>query len=138
MFIQNRISLCYLCKRVLIASYILVSSVAFAQSGNVQFSHLTNLDGLSQSTVQAIVKDKYGFMWFGTQDGLNKFDGYKFTVYRHEPNNPKSLRKNFIISLYEDRQGNLWVGTLNGGISLYDRKTDAFINYIEEPGDPVR
>ena len=136
MFIQNRFNFS-LCRVVLAASYIFIfSSSVFAQQRNVQFSHLTNLDGLSQSTVQAIVKDKHGFMWFGTQDGLNKFDGYKFTVYRHQPNNPKSLRKNHILSLYEDRKGNLWVGTLNGGISLYDRKNDSFINYIEEPENP--
>lgn len=77
-------------------------------------------------------------MWFGTQDGLNKYDGYKFTVYRHQDKNPKSLRKNNILSLYEDHKGNLWVGTFNGGLSLYDRKNDCFIHYIEDPVNPSK
>ena len=106
----------------------------FAQH-DVKFTHLTNLDGLSQSMVQAIVKDKYGFMWFATQDGLNRYDGYNFKVYRHQPKDARSLRKNFILSLYEDRQGNLWVGTNNGALSMYDRKHDNFINYKENPED---
>lgn len=120
--------------KVLIAAFSLIyfGTNGYAQKLNIQFSHLTNLDGLSQSSVQAILKDKYGFMWFGTQDGLNKYDGYKFTVYRNQPSNPKALRKNHILSLFEDRKGNLWVGTLNGGLSLYDRNNDCFINYIDE------
>ena len=123
---------------ILLAFFSFQIQRASAQKTKVQFSHITNIDGLSQSTVQAIVKDKYGYLWFGTQDGLNKYDGYKFTVYRHQPGNPKSLRKNHIMSLYEDRRGNLWVGTLNGGLSLYDRDNDCFINYKEEPNNPEK
>ncbi|RPD51538.1 hypothetical protein DRJ53_02335 [Paracnuella aquatica] len=100
-----------------------------------RFNHLTNLDGLSQSTVQAIIKDRYGFMWFGTQDGLNRYDGNKFKVYRHEPTDSTSLRRSHIISLYEDRSGTLWVGTNNGALSRYDRKRDAFVHYYETIGN---
>lgn len=106
-----------------------------AQLPAVKFTHLTNMDGLSQSSVQAILKDKYGFMWFGTQDGLNRYDGYTFKVYRHQPKDPGSLRKSHITSLYEDRQGNLWVGTLNGALSMYDRKHDSFIHFKETNGE---
>lgn len=102
---------------------------------SVKFTHLTNMDGLSQSTVQAIVKDKYGFMWFGTQDGLNRYDGYTFRVYRHNPKDSTSLRSSHIYTLYEDRQKNLWVGTVNGALSLYDRKRNAFIHYKEAFGE---
>ena len=108
--------------------------VSKAQTG-VKFTHLTNQDGLSQSTVQAMVKDRYGFMWFGTQDGLNRYDGYQFKVYRHQPKDTTSLRKSHIMCLYEDRQGMLWVGTNNGGLSLLDRKTDGFRHYREMIGD---
>lgn len=110
------------------------SVVANAQS-NVKFTHLTNLNGLSQSTVQAILKDKQGFMWFGTQDGLNRYDGYTFRAYRHIPKDSTSLRRSHILSLYEDRQGNVWVGTYNGALSLYDRNKDAFIHFKEAIGD---
>jgi len=74
-------------------------------------------------------------MWFGTQDGLNRYDGYNFKVYRHKPRDTSSLRKSHIMSLYEDRKGNLWIGTNNGGLSRYDRKKDAFIHYRESSGD---
>lgn len=97
----------------------------------VKFTHITNLDGLSQSTVQAIVKDKYGFMWFGTQDGLSRYDGYNFKVYRHRPKDSTSLRRSHIITLYIDRNDDLWVGTASGALSLYDRKKDAFIHFKE-------
>ena len=107
---------------------------ADAQS-SVKFTHLTNLDGLSQSTAQAILKDKYGFMWFGTQDGLNRYDGYSFKIYRHEPKNVRSLRRSHITALYEDKQGILWVGTANGALSKYDRNHDSFIHYKESSGD---
>jgi ligand-binding sensor domain-containing protein/signal transduction histidine kinase len=85
--------------------------------------------------VQAIAKDRYGFMWFGTQDGLNRYDGYKFKVYRHVPKDTNSLRRSDIKVLYEDRQGNLWVGTTNGALSMYERKHDHFIHYREAEGD---
>lgn len=108
--------------------FTVLGATSFAQS-NLNFTHLTNIDGLSQSTVVAIVKDKMGFMWFGTQDGLNRYDGYNFKVYRHKPNDTTSLRRSHITSVYEDMEGNLWVGTLNGSLSLLDRQHDKFINY---------
>ncbi len=69
-------------------------------------------------------------MWFGTEDGLNKFDGSKFAVYRHVSGDTTSLQANEILYLHEDKSGNLWVGTGGGGLSLYDRQKDAFINFI--------
>lgn len=112
------------------------SLMVMGQAGQsrVKFTHLTNMDGLSQSTVQAIVKDRYGFLWFGTQDGLNRYDGYTFKVYRHQPKDSTSLRKNHIMTVYEDRSGELWVGTNNGALSRYDRKRDKFVHYREADG----
>jgi ligand-binding sensor domain-containing protein len=66
-------------------------------------------------------------MWFGTQDGLNKYDGYKFKVYRNNPADKKSIPNNNIRCMLEDHAGNLWVGTVGGGLALYDRNTDSFI-----------
>ncbi|MDB5014681.1 MAG: barA 2 [Daejeonella sp.] len=130
---ENKI---YTALKVFILVVCSVPTLLLAQQPNVKFTHLTNLDGLSQSSVEAFLKDKQGYMWFGTQDGLNKYDGYKFTVYRYKLNDPKSLRKSYIYSLYEDHAGNLWVGTNNGGLSLYNRKDDSFINYAAEPDNP--
>lgn len=119
---------------IFLALFLLRCSESGAQQG-IRFTHLTNQDGLSQSTVQAILKDRYGFMWFGTQDGLNRYDGNEFKVYRHHPKDSGSLRKSHIMCLYEDRQGSLWVGTNNGGLSLLDRKTNSFKHYREMEGD---
>ena len=70
-------------------------------------------NGLSQNTVYQILQDRKGFMWFGTKDGLNRYDGLSFRVYKKENS---GLGKNFITALYEDRRGNIWIGT-DGGVS---------------------
>jgi ligand-binding sensor domain-containing protein/signal transduction histidine kinase len=122
----------------LVLLYLIFSSsflIVKAQRPTIKFTHITNLDGLSQSTVQAIVKDKDGFMWFGTQDGLNRYDGYTFKVYRHNSKDSSSLSRNNIMSLYVDRQGNLWVGAANGALCLYDRNHDNFIHFKESEGN---
>ena len=66
----------------------------------LKFTHLSTEHGLSQNTVLCALQDRQGFMWFGTQDGLNRFDGYDFTIYRHDDSDPGSLRDNYILSLY--------------------------------------
>lgn len=75
-------------------------------------------------------------MWFGTQDGLNKFDGYQFTVYKHRSKNNKSLQANNILTICEDKKGNIWVGTRMGGLSKYDREKDEFVNFKADPKKP--
>lgn len=114
---------------------LLLISPSFAQITNVQFRHLTTAQGLSQNNVTCILKDRRGFMWFGTQDGLNKYDGYKFTTYRNDPQNVRSISYNYIHTIFEDRQGRIWIGTEGGGMSLFDSKTDSFTNYLNEPGN---
>jgi len=75
-------------------------------------------------------------MWFGTVDGLNKFDGHEFTIYQNIPGDKTSLADNSVWALFEDSQDNLWVGTDGGGLSLYDRKTDSFTHFSHDPNDP--
>ncbi len=76
-----------------------------------------------------MLQDRQGLMWFGTEDGLNKFDGYRFTIFRNTPNDPTSLSYNNIRAVYEDREGNIWAGTLTGELNRFDRKTETFIRY---------
>ncbi|HEY5326034.1 MAG TPA: two-component regulator propeller domain-containing protein [Mucilaginibacter sp.] len=118
--------------RLFSAGLIVVGGLLFGFTANSQqklkFTHITTDNGLSQSNVTCMLKDKYGFMWFGTEDGLNRYDGYHFTIYRGVSANKHGLRSSMIASLYEDRQGTLWVAT-NGGLSKYDRANDSFINY---------
>jgi ligand-binding sensor domain-containing protein/serine phosphatase RsbU (regulator of sigma subunit) len=92
----------------------------------VTFSHLTIKDGLSQSSVTCILQDKSGFMWFGTQDGLNRYDGYKFKVFKNIPADSTSLTENFIFSIYEDNSGTLYFETLNGTLHKYDARLESF------------
>lgn len=93
------------------------------------FKGLSVNEGLSQNTVYSIIQDKKGFMWFCTQQGLNKFDGYKFTTYKNIPGDPNSLKNNFIYNIYEDSHKNLWVSSFNGLISRYNYDENNFENY---------
>jgi signal transduction histidine kinase/ligand-binding sensor domain-containing protein/DNA-binding response OmpR family regulator len=102
----------------------------------INFVSLTTKDGLSSNTVNAILKDRYGLLWFGTEDGLDRFDGTNFKIYRYKHNDSSSLQSNEILSLYEDPTGHLWVGTSGGSLSLYDREKDAFINFPAAEGKP--
>ena len=95
----------------------------YAQSLN--FDHLTPEDGLSESTVLAITQDAEGFMWFGTREGLNRYDARKIKVYRNDPEDSTTLSDNFIYSLLWDRRGRLWIGTRNG-LNLFDPATETF------------
>ncbi len=117
-------------KAILLSAVLLVILLSSpAQQKDIKFTSLTTEDGLSSNTVNAILKDRYGMIWFATEDGLDRFDGTRFTVYRHRPDDPASVQANEILSLHEDKQGNLWVGTSGGSLSLYDRSADAFINF---------
>lgn len=113
----------------------MLAGFLMAQAQTFAFRHINRSDGLSQSNVTCIIQDHKGFMWFGTRDGLNKYDGYKITVYRNDPGNPRSLSHNYIRTLYEDRQHRLWIGSEDGGLSLYTPATDDFLNFLHNPGD---
>jgi len=102
---------------------------------NIKFEQLTIDDGLSQSIVQCMIQDRQGFMWFGTQDGLNRYDGYKFIVYKKDISVKNTLSNNNINCLYEDSEGDLWIGTAGGGLCRYDRDKDSFENYISAEDD---
>lgn len=100
----------------------------FSQQQN-HFAHFTTEDGLSQSSVFSIVQDDIGFMWFATEDGLNKFDGNKFTVYRNDPDDSTSLPDLGIRKVFKDRSGKLWVLTLRGRLSRYNPQKNNFTRY---------
>jgi len=89
-------------------------------SQNIRFEQLSLDNGLSQSAVNVILQDRQGFLWVGTEDGLNRYDGYNFKVYKPDSDNPNSLSDRWITSLAEDAQGYLWVGTRLGGLNRYD------------------
>lgn len=109
---------------------------AFCQYNNLTFEQLSIEHGLSQSIVFSILQDQQGFMWFGTEDGLNKYDGYDFTVLRHNPNENNSLSFSDVRAIAEDRDGVLWIGTFYGGLNRYDPIKQQFTHYFAERGNP--
>ncbi|WCT10745.1 hybrid sensor histidine kinase/response regulator transcription factor [Mucilaginibacter jinjuensis] len=100
-----------------------------AQGNQFQFSHLDINNGLSHNQVNCILKDKMGFMWFGTASGLNKYDGYKFKVFKHSVSDTTSLDDDFIISMAEGPDNKLWVQTRNG-FNIYDPATERFSHNV--------
>lgn len=116
--------------------FFIVWFTAGAQNDAVKTLHfdaVTINDGLSQGMVNTIIQDRYGFMWFATKDGLNRYDGYNFTVYRHDPNDSASLADNYVFIVFEDSKGRLWAGTSTQGLDLFDRSTETFTHFKNDP-----
>jgi signal transduction histidine kinase/ligand-binding sensor domain-containing protein/DNA-binding response OmpR family regulator len=117
-----------------------LSGIVSAQNirTGTHFDQLTVRDGISQSSVLAIWQDRYGFMWLGTRNGLNCYDGYRFTVFQQQHDDSSSLSSNHVNSISEDSRGNLWIAT-EGGLSVYQRDSRAFKNYrIDDKSPAIR
>jgi len=104
----------------------------FSDSHDSRFKTISVEHNLSQSTVRSIFQDSIGFLWIGTEDGLNLYDGFNFGVFKHDPNDPGSLSSSLVTSICEDRNFDLWIGTDNG-LNRYDRKSGKFIRYLNDP-----
>ena len=102
-------------------------SQSYAQTMTLGLTSLNTADQLSQNTIQCIYQDHFGFMWFGTQDGLNKYDGYRIEVFKNRAGDVNSISANHITAICEDNLGNLWIGTRTGGLNKLDRTTNTFI-----------
>ncbi|WP_164974249.1 hybrid sensor histidine kinase/response regulator transcription factor [Filimonas effusa] len=115
-----------------VAILLFCQSPLAAQAPELKFRHLGNEQGLSNSTIETILQDSRGFMWFGTRDGLNKYDGYQITVYRYDALDSNSISDNYIKCLYEDSEHMLWVGTLNG-LNRFNPAKNNFTRYRHTP-----
>jgi signal transduction histidine kinase/ligand-binding sensor domain-containing protein len=102
----------------------------------LRFTHLTTAHGLSSSAVDAVAQDQQGFLWVGTQEGLNRYDGASVTVFRHDPYDPQSLSDNWIHAIVPDAAGMLWIGTRNG-LNRFDPTLRQFTRYLYEPNNPA-
>jgi streptogramin lyase len=131
---------------VLFVSVLLTGISSFAQNKTTaptnfpepMFEHITMADGLPDASVRAILQDRLGYLWLGTQNGLVKYDGYEMTVYKPDPDDPRSISHHQIRSIYEDRSGTLWIGTgmtESGGLNRFDRQSETFTRYMHDPDD---
>ena len=125
-------------KQLLIIIFSFAYFIANAQQGLVQkllFESITINDGLSQGMVNCIIQDHFGFLWFATNDGLNRYDGYNFVVYRHDPSDSNSIADSYVEKIFEDSKGRLWVGTSSQGLELFNRETETFTHFKKKSKD---
>lgn len=101
-----------------------------------RFEHITTKHGLSQGMTRAIHQDRKGFMWFGSYDGLNRYDGYNFRIFRHDPFESTSISGNIITAIAEDQNGRLWIGTERNGLNCFDPLTETFRRFKHDPENP--
>ncbi len=107
-----------------------------AQQTNLKLDHISIDDGLSNSVIDVIFQDKTGFLWFGTQDGLNKYNGYNFTIYKNDPSDSTSIKDNWIEAIIEDHDRQLLIATQRGGVFIYNRTKGTFTNLKHNPANP--
>lgn len=127
-------------KNILILLLCVIESVHFGLQAAEEHYYFKNLNiqhGLSQNTVTSILQDKKGFMWFGTKDGLNRYDGFAFRKFKHSDFNKHSIGNNFVTALFEDKTGNIWVGT-DVGLYIYYPEKDAFEHFMVQTAEKVR
>ena len=112
---------------------LVLSPVLYCRKPNLRFQGFTVEQGLAQNAVFCILQDQKGFMWFGTEQGLNRFDGYNFVAHRFQYDNPNSLTNSYIQSIHEDSSGILWIGTDGGGLNKFDPEINRFTGYLIDP-----
>ena len=105
---------------------ILLLTDLLPEDENIRFKRVNREQGLSQSTVTCMLQDHIGYLWIGTLDGLNKYGGYGFSIYRNDPLEPSSISDNEIIAMMEQSTGDLWLSTYGGWLNLYDREKNIF------------
>lgn len=111
-------------KRIILYLFLIANIIPV--NGELKINHLSVNRGLSQQDVETLIQDSYGFMWFGTYDGLNRYDGYKIETFRFDPNLPNTIADNRITALFEDSYGRIWIGTEGNGLLFFDPETDKF------------
>jgi ligand-binding sensor domain-containing protein len=117
---------------ILFSACFFIYSICLGQDRNLRFEHIGIEEGLLNEDVTAILQDSKGFMWFGTFDGLYKYDAYTFTKYQFNPSDSNSLSHNFIYTIFEDKYGTIWVSTFEG-LCKFNRSTEKFTRYKPLP-----
>ena len=115
---------------------VILFSPLYSQNANIKFEHITTEQGLASNTVYDIIQDRFGFIWFGTNDGLCRYHGHNIKIYRYDPLDSNSISSSWASRLFEDRSGNIWIGTVRGGVNKFDPITEKFISFQHEEDDP--
>jgi ligand-binding sensor domain-containing protein len=110
-------------------------SESTAQSINLRFESLTSENGLSQNSVRSIYQDSRQFLWFGTFDGLNRYDGFNFRIYKYDKDDPYSISGQVFSAIVEDKNGDLWIASEGNGLNRYNRLTDNFTRFLKIQND---
>ena len=119
----------YIIYMLLLIILLITTNIVYVSAyNNINFKNITSEDGLSQGTVETIIQDDQGYIWLGTNDGLCRYNGYEFKIYKHDEKLENSITNNYIVDIKQDNSGNIWVGTANG-LSKIDTKTDLITNY---------
>lgn len=127
----------------LIVSHFILFFLLTLKSGGIEVVNNLNFDfysqehGLSNNQVHCILQDKKGWMWFGTSQGVSRFDGYRFTVFKNDPEDSTSLKGNLVRAIFEDHKGQLWIGTENGGLNKFNREKENFQQLFYSKDQPV-
>lgn len=122
-------------KAIVLASCVLFFAVIRISAQDYKFNQISTENGLSQTTVNCIMQDRMGFMWFGTQEGLNRYDGFNIRIFKRDPKDSNSLANNFIYTIFEDKEGMIWIGTNGGGLDMFDPMSEKFTHYPSDPKD---
>lgn len=116
-------------KVVAIILGLLLGVSAYAQNSDISFKRIGSNDGLSKNSITSIIQDQNNFVWIGTSNGLNRFDGEDFNVYKHNPSDATSMPYNEVLSLFQSKTGDIWIGTQNAGAFKYLPSKDKFVEY---------
>ncbi|MCW9097475.1 MAG: hypothetical protein OQJ93_08805, partial [Ignavibacteriaceae bacterium] len=119
----------HIARLLIVFLFLLIPNLSFPQLNEINFKHISVEDGLSNSSVWAILQDSRGFMWFGTGNGLHRWDGYEIKIFTHNPQDSSTLSNAFTTALYEDTRGVMWVGT-NYGLNKFNWETESFSRYV--------
>jgi len=120
-------------KLLLLAQFI--SLMAFAQNQQIRFERIGTKEGLSDPNALCVSQDSRGFIWIGTRNGLNRYDGHQFRVFYNNPADSGSISSNYIQKIIEDSKGNIWIATAGGGLNKFDRETNRFSQFTHDPNN---